>query len=158
MRWLYLVVVTGCATAAKDSPNVGGRPDGGGGSNKPDASTLPPPDAAPLPDAPARQMQVTLSQTNNMTPAAGAGQACGHSIASIPVGTADNSWYPVFKLSDYGITGAFNVQRVTFYSDYAYGGTGTSQTASIKLGTYSGTLDADRLSTGAMTNISTKAI
>lgn len=167
---LYLVIaVAGCATAARDnSSDAGGggmvdeRPDGGlggGGSGK-DADITPPVDAAPLPDAPPGQMQVTLSQTNDMTMAAGKGVACigRDPIFNIAVGTRDNSWYRIFKLSDYGITGAFSLQRVTFYSDYAYAGTGTTQAATIKVGTYSGALEGDTISTGSITYLGTQPI
>jgi len=154
---LYLVLLSaGCATAGREEV-VGGRPDGGpggGGSGK-DASTTPLPDAAPLPDAPPGQQQVTLGQTNNMTLAPGLAVACGSSIAGIPIGTSDNSWYRVFKLTDYGITSAFTVQRITFYSDYAYGGSGVTQPASLKIGTYSGALDGDTITTASITNLMT---
>ncbi|HEX5061040.1 MAG TPA: hypothetical protein VFV99_16850 [Kofleriaceae bacterium] len=158
---LYLVLLLGaCATASREDV-VGERPDGGppggGGSGK-DASVIPPVDAAPLPDAPPGQQQVTLEQTNNNTMAAGAAIACSSSIAGIPVGTRDNSWYRVFKLSDYGITGAFTLQRITFYTDYAYAGSGTSQPASLKIGTYSGTPDTDTLTTGSIANLMTVPI
>lgn len=160
MRRLCVALAIGplaaCATAGKDS-NVGERPDANGGG-KPDGSTQPPPDAAPLPDAPPGQTQLTLSQTNDMTPAAGQGQACGHSVFNNTVATADNSWYRVFKLSDYGVTGAFSVQRVTFYSDYAWGGSTTSQPATLKIGTYAGTLEVDRLTPASITNIVSQPI
>ena len=154
---LYLVLVTSaCATAAREEV-VGGRPDGGpggGGSGK-DGSVMPIPDAAPLPDAPPGQQQVTLGQTNNMTLAPGLAVACSSSIASIPIATRDNSWYRIFKLTDYGITGAFTLQRITFYTDYAYGGTGVTQPASLKIGTYAGTLDGDTITTASITNLMT---
>ncbi len=162
---LYLVLVAGCATAARDDMGggntVGGRPDGGPPGGGDDASTIdapPPPDAAPLPDAPPGMQQVTLSQTNDTTIAAGKAIACGSSdpIFGFPVSTSDNSWYRVFKLSDYGITGPFTVQRVTFWSDWAVAGTGTTQPATIKIGTYSGTLDADTLAVGSITYITTQ--
>ena len=121
-----------------------------------DGATVPPVDAAPLPDSPPGQQQVTLSQTNDMTPAAGKGIACGR--GGLFPSTADNSWYRVFKLTDYQINGAFNVQRVTFYSDYAYAGSGVTQPATLKIGTYSGTLDADTLATGSITPITSMPI
>ena len=152
---LYLVLVVGCATASREEV-VGQRPDGGpgGGSGK-DGSMMPLPDAAPLPDAPPGQEQVTLGQTTDMTLAPGLAFACGTSIAGIPIGTSDNSWYRIFKLTDYGITGTFALQRVTFYSDYAYGGSGVTQPASLKIGTYSGALDGDTISTASIANLMT---
>jgi len=154
---LYLVLIAGCATAGRDEV-VGGRPDGGpgggGGSGK-DASMVPLPDAALLPDAPAGQQQVTLAQTNDMTMAVGKAIACSSSVLGVPIGTRDNSWYRVWKLSDYGITGSFTLQRITFYSDYAYGGTGVTQPASLKIGTYVGAIDADTLTPASITNLMT---
>jgi hypothetical protein len=168
---LYLVMIlAGCATATRDNGGavadagddmVGGRPDGGGGGSGTgkDAAVVPI-DAAPLPDAPPGQMQVTLSQTNDMTMAVEKGIACSSRdpIFNLPLGTNDNSWYRVFKLSDYGITGPFQLQRVTFYSDYAYAGSGTTQPATLKVGTYSGTVEADTLAVGSITNLATQAI
>jgi hypothetical protein len=149
---LYLVLVTGCATAGREEV-VGGRPDGGpgpGSGTGKDGSVEPLPDAAPLPDAPPGQQQVTLSQTNDNTMAVGKAIACSSSLLGIPVGTRDNSWYRIFKLGDYGITSQFNLQRITFYSDYAYGGTGVTQPATLKIGTYSGTLDGDTIATASI--------
>ena len=154
---LYLVLIAGCATAGREEV-VGGRPDGGpgGGSGSGKDASLPPPaDAAPLPDAPAGQQQVTLSQTNDMTLAAGRAVACSSSVLGVPVGTRDNSWYRVWRLADYGITSTFNLQRITFYTDYAYAGTGVTQPASLKIGTYAGTVDADTLTPASITNLMT---
>ena len=157
---LYLVLVTGCATASREEV-VGARPDGGpgggGGSGK-DADIVPLPDAAPLPDAPAGQQQVTLTQTTDNTMAVGKGIACSSSLLGVPIGTRDNSWYRVFKLADYGITSQFNLQRITFYSDYAYGGSGVTQPATLKIGTYSGTLDGDGLATASITPLTTAPV
>ena len=77
------------------------------------------------------------------------------SVFGVPWSTRDNSWYRIFKLTDYGITSAFNLQRITFYSDYAYGGTGVTQPASLKIGTYAGTLDGDTITTASITNLMT---
>lgn len=166
---LYLVLgLAGCAMAGRENvpgggDMVGGRPDGGGGGgggggDDAGIDAPPPPDAAPLPDAPPGMQLVTLSQTNDMTMAPGKAVACGSSdpFFGIPIATRDNSWYRVFKLSDYGITGPFNVQRVTFWVDYASSGTGTTQPATVKIGTYSGTLDADTLAPGSITYLATQ--
>jgi hypothetical protein len=145
---LYGVLICGCASASREDV-AGGRPDGGGGSS--DGSITPLPDAAPLPDAPPGQQQVTLSQTTDNTMAVGRAIACSSTVLGVPIGTRDNSWYRVFKLGDYGITSAFNLQRITFYSDYAESGTGATQPASLKIGTYSGALDGDTLATASIT-------
>jgi hypothetical protein len=169
-RLLYLTIaLAGCATASFDaredaagggSGSVDERPDGGPMGMGKDATVTPPVDAAPLPDAPPNMQQVTLSQTNDNTLAAGKAIACSSRdpIFNLPVGTRDNSWYRVFKLSDYGINGAFQLQRVTFWTDYAYAGTGTTQPATIKVGTYSGTLEADTLDTTKITSLATQAV
>jgi hypothetical protein len=149
---LYLVLVTGCASASREEV-VGGRPDGGGGGTGKDADMLPLPDAAPLPDAPPGQQQVTLSQTTDNTLAAEKTIACSTSFLGVPLGTNDNSWYRVFKLTDYGITSAFNLQRITFYSDYAYAGSGTTQSATLKIGTYTGALDGDTITTASISSL-----
>jgi hypothetical protein len=165
---LYLTfLLAGCATAALDngggdaggSGTIDERADGGpGGGTGKDAMVIPI-DAAPLPDAPPNMMQVTLSQTNDMTMAAGKAIACSsRNIFNIPVGTRDNSWYRVFKLADYGITGPFQLQRVTFWTDYAYAGSGTTQPATIKVGTYAGTVEADTLATAQITYLGTVQI
>lgn len=165
---VYLTLaLAGCATAARDaggqgSPDGGGlgggHPDGGVGK---DADTTPPVDAAPLPDAPMGQTQVTLSQTNDMMMAAGKSVACrtlDPIFGTIVLGTSDNSWYRVFKLADYGITGPFNLQRVTFWTDYASAGTGTTQPATLRVGTYAGSVEADTLNTSQITNVGTAQI
>lgn len=152
---LYLVLVAGCASASREDV-VGGRPDGGGpgpGSGTGKDADIVIPDAAPLPDAPPGQQQVTLSQTNDNTLAPEATVACGTSFLGVPLGTSDNSWYRIFKLSDYGITSDFALQRITFYSDYAYGGTGVTQPATIKIGTYTGTLDGDSIATASINTL-----
>jgi hypothetical protein len=160
MRLLYLAfAVCGCATAGREEV-AGGRPDGGhpGGGTGKDAMVIPPADAAPLPDAPPGQQQVTLSQTNDSTMAVGKSIACATSILGEQVGTNDNSWYRVFKLSDYGVTGAFQVQRITFYTDYAWGGSTVTQPGTIKIGTYAGTVDADTLTVASITNLTSKPV
>jgi hypothetical protein len=163
MKGLLFVCVTlaGCATASPQSqpPDsggvVGGRPDSGA-----TVDSKPPPDAAPLPDAPPGMQTVTLSETNNMTATTGA-IACTVNdpiFGTVPIGTGDNQWYRIFKLSDFGISGAFNVQQVTFWIEDAEAGSGTTQPATIKIGTYSGTLEQDTISTGSITNITQQAI
>lgn len=164
MRPLYLAfVLWGCATAARDDGGnvVGGRPDGGGGGGGgDDAMVTLPIDAAPLPDAPPNMEQVTLSQTNDTTMAVGRSVACSSRdpFFGFTIATRDNSWYRVFDLSDYGVAGAFNVQRVTFYTDYADSGTGTTQPATIKVGTYAGTLEADTLDPAQIAYLATAPV
>jgi hypothetical protein len=49
----------------------------------------------------------------------------------------------------------FTLQRITFYTDYAYAGTGFTQAGSLKIGTYAGTVEADTLTPASITNLMT---
>lgn len=153
---LYIVAlaVTGCAKAGPsdiDIPDPGFSADAGI-TIRPDAENVFVPDAAPLPDAAVGQQTKTLQQTNDttVTPSE-VGCKYNDPFFGTLIATAENHWYRVFKLSDYGITGAFNLQRVTFLTDWAVAGAGTSQPATVKVGTYSGTLEADTLDPAQIT-------
>jgi hypothetical protein len=151
MLLLLAVGGTGCAQAHQDV-SLGGRPDGGGivvhDSNGGGGDDAPIIDAPGHPiDGPAGTQQITLSQTNNMTVAPGLAVACGNTS-----GTADNSWYRVFRLSDYGVTSTLHVTQVSFMVDYADSLAG-SQTGTVKIGTYAGTVDGTSLNTAQITTI-----
>jgi hypothetical protein len=151
MKWSIVAVVTvaGCATAGKDDHQVGNRPDSG--IHGTDGNNQPLPDSAPLADAPPGQTAVTLSQTGDMTLAAGAGIACGNAL-----GTGANNWYRIFPLSEYGITTTFHVQSVSFMVDYA-SGVGGAQPGQVKLGTYTAALDTTTLA-GTITPLTAATI
>jgi hypothetical protein len=160
MRWLlFALAVTGCATAGTSElePIVGtdggvvSRPDGGGNTFVPDA--------APLPDAPVGQQTATLQQTNDLTVTPSeVGCQRRDPFFNFVIATRENSWYRVFKLSDHGINGPFSLQRVTFLTDWALAGTGTTQPATIKVGTYAGALDADTLDLAMITPLTSANI
>ena len=160
-RSLFLVLaVAGCAKAAPEGGGMIGEPADGGMPPRPDSGgTVFVPDAAPLPDAPLGQQTVTLSQTTDTT-VAPSEIGCYYSdpIFGFTLATAENHWYRVFRLADYGITGAFSLQRVTFYTDWALAGTGTTQPATIKVGTYGGTVEANTLDTTQITSLASKDI
>jgi hypothetical protein len=82
-------------------------------------------------------MMMTLKQTTNTTPVAADSVACANQSTGA---TKENSWYRVFPLSDFGITGPFHVTNVTFWVQSAAAGSGGMQAAQLKLGNYTGTV------------------
>ena len=143
---LFALVVTGCAQAHRDGFNqrpdsgvhltdssTGGNQDTGGGGMI---------DAPPHIDSPTGGGTQTLSQTTSNTDTQ-IGIACGNSTAGT---TAKNSYYRVFTLSDYGVTGTFHVQAVDFGVSSATG----SPPLKVSVGTYSGTAGGATL-TGTIT-------
>lgn len=159
---LYIVALmsVGCAKAGPlDNVDPGFNADAGI-TVRPDGMTnVPVPDAAPLPDAPSGQQTKTMQQTNDMT-VSPSEVGCKYTdpFFGTVLASAENHWYRVFTLADYGITGPFNVQRVSFLTDWALSGTGTSQPATVKVGTYSGTVEADTLDPAMITMINTANI
>lgn len=152
MRRLYplAVCLAGCAVAGKDGA-ISGRPDGS--VQLIDSAMVQPDSFVPLPDAPPGLMNVTMSQSNTQTVAPGIGVACGNST-----GTADNTWYRVFKLSDYGVNNTLHLTEVSFMVDYAKAGSGTSQNVTVILGTYSGALDQTTLDVSKITQLTSKGV
>jgi hypothetical protein len=150
MRWscvVAAVALVGCASAGKDKFG-NGRPDSGitlldssGGGGQKDAPL-------PMIDAPAGQVTVTLQETTNNTIVAGNSVACGAcNNLSSPCNsayTAEDAYYRVFALSDFGITNTFHVSQVTFGVQESSG----TQTVQVKIGTYAGT-PGTTLNTGA---------
>lgn len=130
--WLLVsLAIGGCAQAGKANSIIGGLNDAGGqldGNDFPEAD-------APLIDAPPQQ--ITLSQTTS------GAITRNHSFACFVDGTAgityQNSYYRVFTPSDHGITSTLHISQVTFGIESASAGTGTTQPAQVKLGTYAAT-------------------
>jgi len=104
-----------------DSPN-GGNQDSGGGSGMVDA--------APHIDSPTGGGTQTLTQTTANTDTQ-VGLACANSGGY----TLRNSYYRVFTLSDYGVTGTFHVTGIDFIVSAA----AQSPQLTIGIGTYTGT-------------------
>lgn len=147
MRWklfaLALASLTACAQAHRegfntrpdssititDSPN-GGNQDTGGGSATPDAFVQL--------DGPMGGGTQTLSQSTSNTDD-GSGIACGPTAGGY---TLKNSFYRVFTLSDYGISGVFHVSGV----DFVASGVAGSPPIKVSVGTYNGTVSASSLS------------
>lgn len=154
MRLLYaLLAVAGCARAGVEAGGFE-TPDGGMAVRPDGGSTMTAPDAAPLPDAPVGQQTVTLSQTNDTTVAV-TEFGCQQQGTFV---TRANRYFRVFRLADHGVTGAFNVQRVTFYIDWTLSGTGATQPATINVGTYSGTVGGTALDLAQITPLTSKDI
>ena len=146
MRCLLLLVLVACASAGRDNP---GNPDGNTDGKLPtDGSNI---DGPPNIDAP---ISLTLQQ-NNSAAVAATMIACQNATTGA---TRENSYYRVFPLTDHGVTGAFYVTQVTFAVERATAGTGTTQPAQVKLGTYSGTVGAATLNTAQITPIASATI
>jgi hypothetical protein len=82
-----------------------------------------------LPSRPADTVTITQSSSQDVTSGS---VACGVSASGY---TADNSYFRVFDLTSYGISGTFNVTSVDFGIESA---TGTSQPIQVNLYTLSG--------------------
>lgn len=144
-RMLFVLVVglVGCAQAHNET--IGGRPDSGitvqdsnTGSGGDDAPMI---DAMGHPDGSASGGTATLSQTtaNNDTQV---GLACGNGTY-----TSRNSYYRVFPLANYGITGEFHVNAVDFIVS---GGANNAQ-LTISIGTFNGTAGGQTLNPAGIT-------
>lgn len=156
--FVVLLAVCGCAKGAPETGFIGDEVDGGVMQRPDSSTTVIPPDAAPLPDAPAGMQTRTLSQTTNTTVvASNVGCYYEDPLFGFVYATDENSWYRVFRLADHNIAGAFTVQRVTFYTDWALGTNG-QQPGTVKVGTYAGTPDADTLDPTQITVLATQNI
>ena len=146
MRWVP-VLVFGFAACASATPSGGapGEPDAA--QPEIDSSVVvldaPPPqlDAQPIDGSiePPVPVDVTISQTTNNTIAAPNTVACVDFFDA----TTEHSYYRVFPLADYGITGDFHVKSVQFAVEAAESGSGTTQGATINVGTYTGAIAAN---------------
>jgi hypothetical protein len=71
--------------------------------------------------------------------------SCGNLLGDV----AAMGWYRAFPLADHQISGAFHVQKVTFGVNAAQG----SPTLTVKLGTFTGTLDGTTMSLSKITQL-----
>lgn len=95
------------------------------------------------------EQRVRLEQTTNSDITPSLSLAC-----SDAAGTKENSWYRVFKLSDFGIDTPFSVHRVNFGVQTAIG----AQRVKVSVGTYAGAagaveLDLSKIDVLGMTTI-----
>jgi len=152
MRWscLLVVVVAGCASA-----NVGGGDkDANGGADGSDPVDAPPSIDAPL-DAPAA-VAVNLVQTGSA--AVTATQIGCQQTNPLTNFTTENSYYRTFPLADFGITTPLTIRDVTFAVERATAGNGVSQPVQLKLGTYSGTINATSFAVNQLTQLASATI
>ncbi len=133
----------GCATAGDGGSNPDGRGgtiDAPGGTIDAPGGTIDAPggtiDAAGGPiDAPAQQT-ITLQQMTSTAIVAGS-PSCNVTATGV---TRENSYYRVFRLSDFGVIRPFTAQRVDFGVEEANSGVGTTQAVQVRLHTLNGAL------------------
>lgn len=137
-----LALVTGCATASVAENDGDGGTDVDAPPGTIDARTdgTPPPIDAPLPidariiDGPPAPQTITLSQSSSTAITALNSVACANNTSGA---TRENSYYRVFRLSDFGVSTAFTAQRVDVGIEEADSLTGT-QTIQVRLYTLNG--------------------
>jgi hypothetical protein len=145
VRWL-VIVLAGCASAGNQEPL--GSVDGNT-TPQPDAHQMTLDSSMQTPDG-SGPMAVTLTQTTSQTIKANNSIACPGTAAGT---TSANSYYRVFDLAAMGITGAFNVTKVSFQIEDCEPTSSTATTCAnvaVRVGTYAGTPGAT-LATANMT-------
>ncbi|HEY0195453.1 MAG TPA: hypothetical protein VGC42_30270, partial [Kofleriaceae bacterium] len=134
-------IIGGLVDAGRDS-------DGGhdtGGTFDPDAAVI---------DAPPDVVTLTQTATNMVISANSI--ACYDADTDI---TFDNNFYRVFTPADASVTGALHLTQVDFGIQVATSTSGNGQPATLKIGTYAGTVTPTTATlTGTITNLVTKAI
>jgi hypothetical protein len=147
-RLLLVLVVGGTACAQAHNETLGGRPDSGitvhdsnGGGGGDSNGTV----DAPMQqiDAPQGGSTQTLSQTTAATDTL-VGLACGNYTAGY---TSRNSYYRVFPLANYGISGTWHVTGVDFIVSAAAG----SPSLTVSIGTYNGTTGGQTINAAGVT-------
>jgi hypothetical protein len=151
MLFVLVAGLVGCAQAHNET--IGGRPDAGGitihdsntGGGDDTGMTI---DAMGHPDGSASGGTATLSQTtaNNDTQV---GLACGNATTGY---TSANSYYRVFQLSTYGITGTFHVTGVDFIVSAA----ANSPPLKVSIGTFNGTAGGQTINAAGITLLQSK--
>ena len=137
MRWLLTcLAVAGCASAGPQNTIVGGLMDAGVGRDG---------------GGDGSGSLVTMAQTTSSTIALGQSFGCVQPPANY---TLENSYYRVFTLTDYGVSGTLHVTQVDFAIDTAMAGTGGSQPGKLNLGTYTGTPGGATLDLSLVTGVS----
>lgn len=145
---LPLFATAACATASKSDADAPPRSDAridGRLVDAPQNIDAPVTIDAATDAAPADRV---LKQNTSDTITADNSQACGPIAGG---STSENSYYRAFKLSDFGITSAFTVTKVSVGIENATSGIGTAQAAQIKIYTYSGALTSTTLTTAQLT-------
>lgn len=147
--------LVGCAQATSSGGNGNGvdasnnNPQDGNNNPMPDAFVRPPDGSvitldSSVPLDSALPTTKTLSETTSPTDDGdGIGCAALNSGGTAVVYTAAQSFYRVFQLSSFGITGTFHVTNV----DYVVEEAKNSPSMKISVGTYSGTVGGNTLTT-----------
>jgi len=165
LTFTALLAFTACATGlSRTDDDVAGNPDAG--AFPPDSSITPlpdgavsPPDAPPATtpdaatgtaDAASSSTPVTLSHSNSMTVAEQNTIACAQDTTGYHT---ENSYYRVFDLASFGVTGALHVTSVDVGIESAVAASGGSQPATLVLYTLSGAA-----STANLTQISSTSV
>jgi hypothetical protein len=154
MRHLALLalLLVGCASAklgggGDDDGTPGDGNNNGNEGNNVDIDAPPPIDAA---------VSTTLSQTGTTNIVA---TEIGCQVNDGSRITTENSYYRIFPLSDHNITTSFSVTEVAFAVERATAGGGAaSQPAQVKIGTYSGTLNATSFAVASLTPLASATI
>lgn len=130
------LALAGCATA---TPSSGTHDASGSGSGSGSIDAPAAIDAAidaPRPIDARQPVQLVLSQTTTEAITAGVGFGCNQTAS--PYYTKANSYFRVFHLADFGVTGPYTVSKVSFGVEQATAGTpATDQPVQVKIGTYS---------------------
>jgi hypothetical protein len=139
--------LVGCAQAHNET--IGGRPDSGIAIH--DSDSTGGTDGAVLVDAPMQHIDAAMGGTQTLSQTTAAtdtqvGLACGAANTTTSW-TSRNSYYRVFQLSSYGITGTFHVTGVDFLVSAA----ANSPQLTVNLGTYSGTPGGQTLTAANIT-------
>lgn len=127
-----------------DAPG-GGDPDAPGGN----VDAPPTPIDAPAGNVDAALTTVTLQQMTSTTIVPGT-PSCNVTATGV---TRENSYYRVFRLSDFGVTRPFTAQRVDFGVEEADAGVGTSQAVQVRLHRLTGALITANLTNVAGQNV-----
>jgi hypothetical protein len=110
-------------------------------------------DATVFRDAPADSgpASVTLSETADSTIAGGKSLACGNNTTG---DEADNIWYRIFKMSDFGITNTLHVTNISFGIQES----GGNPSVTVKLGSYSGAVGGTTVDTSKITPVTQQLV
>lgn len=143
------LTLVGCALppppTSSDDDELGGVDAGASDDGDDDTSVI---DAGPRPDSrPPGGNELTHSTSNLVVPDNSV--ACQNDDGS----TAENSYYRVFVLSEFDISGSFVVDAVEFGVDQADGGGDNRQSVDVRLHTLDGTLDTNNLTQLASTRV-----
>ncbi len=139
-------LVGGCAQASIGNAPADTNNNHGGSDARTLFDTPPPPiDARPPIDA---VRVIDMVESVNATMTYGISLTCSDTSTG---NTRDNIWYRVYRPSDFSVTDAFDVTGVTFSVQESTG----TPTATIKVGTYTGTIDATTLNAALISPLAT---